>query len=48
MNGSIQTTKSCNYSAPYKATSLSAFRTFCLALMVVSMTDLSTAKQSAP
>ena len=37
-----------NYSAPYNATSLSAFRTFCPALIVVSMTDLSTAKQSAP
>ncbi len=38
----------CNYSAPYRATSLSAFKTFCPAFMVVSITDLRTTKQSAP
>ncbi len=40
--------KKRNYSAPYIATSRSAFKTFCPALIVVSMTDLRMTKQSAP
>ena len=47
--GTIQLMKIiCNYSVPNLAISARAFKTFCPDFIAVSMTDLKTAKPSAP